>query len=226
MLTILHGDHQLQSRNALYAALERAKTQGREITRIEAKQLEPGSLFTMAGAQSLFGESAVIVINELHSLPKSKKKEALIEEVAQAAAHQLILWEKKQLSATELKHFAGAQVQLFQPARVMFTWLGSVTGQPNTALKSKNLSLLKQAIETDGEQFCFAMLVRQVRLLMDAKAEHSSTSSPKLLSQAEQLSWPQLFWLHKQLLLIDEKQKNSDTPFNLSGQLELLIVEL
>jgi len=159
-------------------------------------------------------------------LPKSKKKEALIEEVAQAAAHQLILWEKKQLSATELKHFAGAQVQLFQPARVMFTWLGSVTGQPNTALKSKNLSLLKQAIETDGEQFCFAMLVRQVRLLMDAKAEHSSTSSPKLLSQAEQLSWPQLFWLHKQLLLIDEKQKNSDTPFNLSGQLELLIVEL
>lgn len=229
MITILHGEQHVRSRTALTLQLDRARTQSKQITRLEPKQLDEKSLSVALQTQSLFGEERVIVIEELHSLPKSKKKDALLQTLAAESKNaelDIILWEKKQLTATELKVFPTAKSEVFPLAKVMFTWLGSVTGSQLPSQKAKMVKLLQESAESDGEQFCFAMLARQVRMLIEAKEMAVGSTNPKLISQAKNFSWQQLLSLHKQLVLIDQKVKTSATPFSLTGQLELLLSTL
>jgi hypothetical protein len=229
MITILHGEQHVRSRASLTTQLERARTQGKQVTRLEPKQLDEKSLSVALQTQSLFGEERVIVIEELHSLPKSKKKDALLQALAaegKNAELDIILWEKKQLTATELKVFPAAKSEVFPLAKVMFTWLGSLTGSQLPAQKTKMVKLLQESEASDGEQFCFAMLARQVRMLIEAKEMVVGATNPKLISQAKNFSWQQLLSLHKQIVLIDQKVKTSNTPFTLTGQLELLLSTL
>ncbi|MBW7944067.1 hypothetical protein H3C70_01560 [Patescibacteria group bacterium] len=228
MLVIFHGEHHTQSRAALTQAIAAAQQHGRQVAHLEVKNLEPSGLAVSLQTQSLFAEPRTIVLEELHSLPKSKRKDeliALIAQFAEQAETEIILWEKKQLTATELKKFPHAKVQAFIPTRSMFAWLNALSGQQTEATKAKMVTLFQKAVESDGEQFCFAMLIRQVRLLMEAKEGNNPTQF-KMAAQAQLFSWTQLFSLHKKLLEIDLLQKTSGTPFTISSQVELLMVTL
>lgn len=230
MLTLLHGEHHLQSRTALTQLISSAQKSGRQIAHIEVKNLEPAALRVSMQTQSLFAEPRTLIIEELHSLMKSKRKEELIKTVVEFAGHEdvdIILWEKKQLTATELKQFPHAKVQAFLPTRAMFGWLNALSGQQHDAVKARVLALQRDAVESDGEQFCFAMLMRQVRMLMEAKeGQGAAGQNFKMVAQAKLFTWPQLFLMHKQLLQIDLMQKTSGSPFTISSQLELLVVAL
>ncbi len=230
MITILHGEHLVQSRQMLTKLLNTARAAGQQIVHLESKKLDNATLQNELRSQSLFAEPRTLVIEELHSLPKSKKKDELIQILAEGSTQleqATILWEKKQLGVTELKKFPFAKVQLFTPTRAMFAWLNAISGQHTDANMAKIIKLLRAAVESDGEQFCFAMLIRQVRLLMETKEiGPENTTQPRMTGQANSFSWSQLFWLHKQLLLIDQAQKNSTTPFRLVSQLELLFSSL
>lgn len=230
MLTILHGEHHLQSRGVLTQTIAAAQHAGRQVAHVEVKNLEPATLRVSMQTQSLFAEPRTVIIEELHSLMKSKRKEELIKTVVEFADQEdveLVLWEKKQLTATELKQFPRAKVQAFLPTRSMFSWLNTLSGQQLDSAKARILSLQRDAVESDGEQFCFAMLMRQVRMLMEAK-EGSGTAAQnfKMVAQAKLFTWTQLFQMHKQLLHIDLMQKTSGSPFTISSQLELLVVAL
>lgn len=229
MLNIIHGEQHIQSRGALTTAISAAQKSGRQIVHIEVKNLEPSALTAQFQTQSLFAEPRTLVIEELHSLPKSKRKEELISLVAEYANNEeidLLLWEKKQLTATELKKFPSVRPQLFVPTRSMFTWLNALSGQQNDATKAKILSLQRAAMESDGEQFCFAMLIRQFRLMIEAKDGGPAAAQFKVLGQAKTFSWEQLLSAHKQLLVIDEQVKSSGSVLSLASQLELLILSL
>jgi hypothetical protein len=230
MITILHGEHLVQSRDSLTKLLDAARSSGRQVTHLEGKKIDNATLQNALRSQSLFAEPRTLVIEELHSLPKSKKKDELISILVEEGTQselEVILWEKKQLGVTELKKFPTAKVQVFTPTRAMFAWLNAVSGQQTDSNRAKMISLLRSALDSDGEQFCFAMLVRQIRLLMETKeAGPGNAAQPRMTSQARSFSWPQLFWLHKQLFLIDQAQKNSSTTFRLSSQLELLFSSL
>lgn len=228
MLTLLHGEHHVKSRAMLVELLGQARSNQKSVTHIETKQLDQATLTQTLQSQSLFGEARVIVIEELHSLPKSKKRDALLQllkAVQDDREVEIVLWEKKQLSAIELKAFPGAKVHAFAPTKTMFTWLGSISGNASAEGKRQMLKLLQETIKADGEYFCFSMLTRQVRLLMTAK-ESSVGANPRVVSQSKTFSWKQLFTLHHQLVLIDEKSKNSSSSLDMSSQLELLLATL
>lgn len=229
MLSIIHGEHHIQSRTALTQAITAAQNQQRQIEHVEPKNLEPAALNAQLHTQSLFAQPRTVVIEELHSLPKSKRKEELIELLTQVEEQpdlDIILWEKKQLSATDLKKFPKAKVNVFVPTRSMFAWLNALSGEQNEAVKAKGNALLHLAVQSDGEQFCFAMLMRQVRLLLEAKEGSAPPTQFKTISQAKKFTTSQLLQLHRQLLLIDEQQKTSASVFSLSSQLELLLLSL
>jgi DNA polymerase III delta subunit len=229
MITILHGEHHVQSRTALQKLLDDAHAKNMQVTRVDGKSLDPAKVEQMFSSQSLFGEEKFLVIDELHSLPKSKKKEELISTFTKLAANSempLLLWEKKQLTATELKAFPGANIKAFPLTKTMFRWLDSLTGQESPVSKKNMLSLLQQTLESDGDFFCFAMLSRQVRLLLEAKEGMKPDINPKLTSQARNFSFQQLFSLHKQMVLIDEQQKTSTSALPFPRQLELLLISL
>ena len=90
-MIILHGDNTVSSRNELAKLLSQAKEHDTEIVRIDAKSLTRATLESSLGEQDLFGTPKLIVIETLHSLPKSKKKNELVELVAADTPHQVIL---------------------------------------------------------------------------------------------------------------------------------------
>jgi DNA polymerase III delta subunit len=231
-MIILHGENIVQSRNRLAEFITQTKQAGRELTRLEAKQLDLAILGQTFGTQSLFGEEKVIVIEELHSLPKSKKKDELIAAVASYGkdATQVIIWEKRTLTPTMLKKFAGAKSEEFKLTNSLFKWLDGLTGQPSSSTQKTQLQTLRQAITHDGEVMCLFMLARQLRLLLQAQEGNFTGLPPfmigKLSKQAQTFTLEQLLKMHHRLLQIDESQKTSASRLGLGQRLELLLVGL
>src|SRR5690606_6575345 len=143
----------------------------------------------------------VLVIEELHSLPKSAKKDTLIKQLKEAhlsdAAPDIILWEKRSLTATMLKPFAKATVEEFKLSPVLFKWLDKL-GTEHTI--SQLLKVTHEVYAQDGAEFAFVMLIRQVRLLLAAKDDGQLKGAPfvvqKIKAQARAFSIEKLKELH------------------------------
>ena len=239
-MRILHGESIVQSRNSLVVLEATAKEASKQIQSINAKNLDLPILEQLLGSENLFAEPQLLVIEELHSLPKSKKKDALIEMLGNfanasdtssgnsgggAESTEVILWEKRELTPTMLKKFPGARADQFKLSSALFSWLDSFGGND----KNRQMQLLEKALVSDGDFMCFSMLARQVRLLIQAK-DGNLVGAPfmisKLKSQCRAFSVEQLLQLHSQLLKIDLGQKTSSSKFNLAQELELLVVGL
>jgi hypothetical protein len=235
-MQILHGENIVASRAQLMTLLDQAHAQQREVIRVESKRLDPATLQEVLGSSGLFGQPKTIIIEELHSLPKSQKKETLLNAIAQFATQlsaendsvELILWEKRQLTPTMLKRFGKAQHTEYKMSSAVFKWLESLSPQSET--KAQQLKLLHQALAKDDPFLCFALLIRQVRMLIQAKDGGTLKGAPfmiaKLKKQASLFELDQLLKLHAQLLEIDLAEKTSQTLFSLEQKLDLLIIEL
>jgi len=240
-MRILHGESIVQSRNSLVVLEATAKEASKQIQSINAKNLDLPILEQLLGSENLFAEPQLLVIEELHSLPKSKKKDALIEMLGNfanasdtssgnsgggAESTEVILWEKRELTPTMLKKFPGARADQFKLSSALVSWLDSCGGND----KNRQMQLLEKALVSDGDFMCFSMLARQVRLLIQAKDGGVIAGAPfvisKLKSQCRAFSIDQLLQLHSQLLKIDLGQKTSSSKFNLAQELELLVVGL
>lgn len=244
VMLIIHGENTIKSRNKLTDLVQAARAAKLEVTRLLGKELTLASLEEAFASTSLFGTEKIIVIEELHSLPKSGKKDALIDLIAVQAIQEsergagllgtgatkipsLILWEKRQLTPTMLKKFGKAQAEEFKSSSVLFKWLDGFGTARDT---SNQLKELHQIYDQDGAEFLFAMLARQVRLLLSAKDDGQLTGAPymvaKLQKQAQAVTLEKLLQLHTQLLEIDRQQKTSGTHLTLQQQLDLLVLSL
>lgn len=224
---ILHGDNPVVSRNRLVAVLNQAKTQEKDIVRLTAKGLTLEQLQQALRQESLFHTSSLVIIEELHSLPRSKQKDQLIETVA-AAEGEIVLWENKTLTPTQLKKFPKAKVELSKLSKSVFAWADALGTQLPLP---KQLHLLESALEQDEAELCFAMLIRQIRLLIQAKEKQLPPTlrpfqTSKLQSQVSYFSLLELRQLHKQLLTIDLNQKTSQNLLPLAATLDLFTIEV
>ena len=97
MITIIHGENHSVSRKKLTDLISQAKSKQSEIQTLDAKNLDLASLETAVATNYLFTEEKVLLIENLHSLPRSKKKDKFIELIAKAEIN-IILWEKKAIN--------------------------------------------------------------------------------------------------------------------------------
>lgn len=230
-MLIIHGEHTVKSRDALAAQIQAAHAKQHEVVRLSAKELTPALLEETFVSNSLFGTPKTIIIEELHSLPKSAKKDALISQLAQLAtaseAPPVVLWEKRQLTATMLKKFPGTTAEEFKLSSLLFKWMDAFTP---TASKTQLLKDLQTIYHQDGAEFFFAMLCRQVRLLLsildDGKVQMAPFMVSKIKKQAQQFSLEKLLKLHQSLLEIDVASKTSGSRLSLEQQLDLLVLSL
>ncbi|MDA1079216.1 MAG: hypothetical protein O2840_00835 [bacterium] len=226
-MKILHGSHSAHIHEALGGELAAAKARGEVIVRFAAKKGSLADLELLLGEQNLFAQPKLVVIDELHSLPKSTAKSELIEYLAKFQKNSVILCEHKELTKTELNKFPEAQVSHFPTSSTLFKWLDCLG---NSSATKQALLYLQQAKETDGAGFCFAMLTRQVRLLLQTKDGGTIAGPPfvqaKLKSQAHRFSLSQLLELHNQLLEYDDQSKRGATTFSLEQELDLLTLSL
>lgn len=230
-LTIIHGDNVTQSRLKLTEIIAAIKPDHSHI-KLEAKKITRAILEEAFGSTSLFDPKKLIVIEHLHSLPRSKRKTELIEFIADNAQvnpnNSIILWEKRSLTATMLKKLSAFQAIEFKTSKTMFKWLDSLNGTSKN--KTRTLELFHQTIASDGDFMCLSMLMRQVRLLIQAKEGAPLSGAPfmiaKLKKQALTFSLHQLISLHQFLFEIDSKQKSSQLPLGLEKSLDLLLINL
>lgn len=221
-LIILHGDNTVASRSALQHHIANAREKGCEIRHVDAKSLTPAQLGDALGSQELFTSQALIVIEDLFALPKSGRKDELLQIVG-TTTQQLIVWEKKTLTTTQLKPFTLAQIQVFKTSSAMFAWLDMLGSQD----QSKLFALFEKAIVSDGVELCFSMLIRQIRLLLQIKTGVEVKLAPfaflKLSNQVKLFTEERLLSLHDQIVHIDEKQKTSGSHLGLRGEMELMM---
>lgn len=229
MITILHGENEVKSRDQLATLLSQAKENNFQIERLEAKRLSLADLEQALVSNSLFGEKKLLIIETLHSLPRSKKKNQLINLLNQTNSDvEIILWEKRSLTPTMIKKINPQKVQEFKTSSSTFAWLDSLSGNKKTI--KNQLALLAKADQDDGEQMCFAMLARQVRLLITAKDGGELKGHPfvikKVKSQANNFTIDQLLSIHKRMLDIDQKMKTSTNFLSLKAELDLLLINM
>ncbi|MEO8581714.1 MAG: hypothetical protein ABI425_03990 [Patescibacteria group bacterium] len=223
-LTILHGEHQVNSRAKLVELMEVAKQKDLQVHHLETTGLTTAILEAELGSQDMFGSEKVLVIESIFSGPKSKKKEELLVLVGKYAdSNQIILWESKKLTPAQQKKFPNATQQLFALSSSLFEWLDSLHGPIPRKLK-----LLQQAAIQDGAEFCFAMFVRQVRLLLLIKSGEPMKEHPfvvkKLQQQARSFTLQQLIDLHEQLTFLDFHLKTGQSKLGLQQELEQLML--
>lgn len=219
MITILHGDNTEQSRVELVKFVAGAK--GRDIRRLDGKNLDPAALSQALESSSLFGDNVSVVVENLFS--KLGKKQKLAQEYGAILARapseaQVIVWEEKELSVTALKAISPkARVQLFKTPVVIFQLLDGL--RPNAA--TSLLSLYEKAIAAQAPELIFAMLVRRVRqllMLKDGIAPEGMQGwqEARLTNQARAFTMEQLVRMHKMLLTAEYSLKSGTSPFTLT----------
>ncbi len=225
-MLIFHGDNIIQSRNRLKEEIDTAKNAGKSINRAVAKQLSEAQLEELLGSSDLFGTDKLIIIEELHSLPASNRKKSLITMLGQDAHDGVVLWEKRPLTKTMLKKFPDARTEEFKASSSLFKWLDAL-GSSNQQLK---LKLLSESLQSDGEYYCFLMLIRQIRFLIQAKSGGKVAGPPfvvgKIKDQSRHFSLEQLLNTHAKLYKIDSRQKTSRSPLTLAQELDLMTLSL
>lgn len=224
MITLLHGDNIVASRKAFTDLVSNAKAGGL-VVRLEGKTLTPAELGDTLGAQDLFCQKKTVVIEGLLSQPKSKRKDEMMA-VAANAGQDIILWEGKVATPAQLKKFPKARIQAFKTSSSVFQWLDSL--RPGN--ESASQQLLHKAIERDGAEMCFAMLTRQVRLLIQMREGVPMKIAPfavgKLKNQANSFTTKQLLALHSKLVELDYGAKMSRNASDMAQNLTLLQMNL
>lgn len=226
MITLIYGENTVKSRKKLVDLLDLAKGKNQEITRLEAKKLTEAELESALQASSLFGTEQLVIVEGLHSLPRSKKKTNLID-LAAGTQIPLIIWEKRKLTPTMIKKFPQANAQEFKLMNSLFAWLDSLNG--HTA-KVTQLKKFHQALEAADPHMCFVMFVRQVRLLIQATDGGTIKGPPfmvsKLKKQSQTFTLDKLLDIHHQLATIDQQLKTSKLMLPLEKQLDLVVLNM
>lgn len=228
MITILHGDDEIAIHKELARILANAKSQGTQVTRIDAKGLTIPVLESILGTQELFTVDKVIIIDRLHGLVKSKAKDELIDMVSAKGSEgiSIVIVENKALTATMLKKFPTAKTLLFKLPMILFSFVDSL-GMHSPA---RLITTFHQIIETQDAEFVFAMLMRQIRMLIAYVSDGTYAGAPfgrsKIVNQSSRFSLPTLLLLHRQLEAIDIGQKTSRSALSLVQEIDLWLTQM
>lgn len=216
-MIIIHGEDTLKSYSRLSSIIDERKASDIEVVVLDAGNLEITALRQILGSTGLFPSSRSLVIKNLLSGTKSKAKEKILDLLDLETLVELILWEDKNLTPTALKRFPKAKVETFPISPVIFKFLDSL--RPGN---TKNILLSWKSLLSDGTEpeFVFAMIIRQVKLLIQAKTGPSflklAPYPSRLISQQSQFFTSEhLLDLYHDLYQIDIKIKTGTSSNSL-----------
>ncbi|MBI4130676.1 hypothetical protein HY468_05135 [Candidatus Roizmanbacteria bacterium] len=234
MITILHGDDIVVSRNKLIENKRIAREEGKEVFTLEGKEAGLSMLVQSLESHSLFGGMKLVVIeNLLSNLRAGKARDEIIDYlVAGKFDADMILWEGKSVGRQllKLKKQKHINVAEFKMPVTIFKFVDSIMpGNQQTTL-----SALDESLITTVPEVVFTMLVRQFRLLIaltyGADIDETKRLAPwqrgKLKRQASAFTEEKLKNAYKELLLIDYQTKTGKSALNLTKRMQQFIIEL
>lgn len=140
MIYIFHGDNQLESRKALSDYLD--QFQDTNILRLDSKTIDLEKINLFLQESSLFNDKKILSLSNLFSTNK-----AILDKVNQLLNQsdnlEIVIWQDKTLSATQVKTFKNPQVKNFPLDNKLFSCLNSIRPKNIT----KVIPLYHQVIE-------------------------------------------------------------------------------
>lgn len=229
MLIVLHGEDIAASRNYYHALKQKSTTpitfEGEKITLTDLTQALSGG--------GLFVEKQEIFIENLLAKKKDSKELAAIFTLfsLEAASHEIVLWEHKELTKKQQDTAKGAQIKVFKLPQSLFSFLDSF--KPNNT--QTMLKLFHETLENAEGEMVFFMLIRQTRILLGLHDANSSIDEVKriapwqrgkLANQAKLFDKTALISLHKKLAELDLGQKTGTNTLPLITAIDFLLGEV
>jgi len=228
MLKIYCGDNIVKSRDAFVGQIEAYKQKGiKDIVAFDGKKITLLNLQESTQSPSFFEDGRLITIENLFSRPQSKLKTDILNYLANIESDtDIIVWEKKALTPAQSRKFSKATIQDFKVDKLLFKFLDAL--QPNRS--SDNYTFLKKVVASESYELVFAMLIRQVRLLLQVKSNAQVKLAPwqkqRLLKQAGFFEEKELLKIHAKLLEMDIHQKTGQGLLTLDQSIDRLMLSL
>ncbi len=202
-MLIIHGDNQVQSRQFFLAQKQSAKAKGIELVERNGDQISVSEMGQILGTMTLLGQTPMLVLENVYSRRQSAEKKQLLEYVVDRQTEQILIWENKELTVSQLKGIQASNIKVFPLPKYLFDFLDTLT-----------IESFHKSIETMPVEQVFASLVTRLHKVITGEGRIKKTFSENdLLSKYEQL------------LYIDYAQKTSSSPFDLTSALELWLVK-
>jgi len=226
MITLIHGEDITASRNSLG---RNADGFSGEVIRVDGKSATAELLTQAVMSQSLLNSSKLVVVESL-----SENKTLFSKLPPLDSKDDILFWENKQLTPGQIKTFQAAfqalKIQNFPISSGAFKFVESLAPKP----QKTTLKLFQDYNQQEISEIIFTMIVRQFRLLIlatnssgaDEFVKLAPWQQEKLKSQAKLFTNDQLKDAYRKLLKIDYEVKNGLSLSDLTGSLELFLLEL
>lgn len=214
-MIILHGDNQVASRRQLTTAKQEAVKQGKQLVEL-GSDITLEQVVSAAQSNSLFGNSNLVVIENLFSGRPSNDRKAVIDYLLSKPG-DVVVWEGKDVSA-KIKEFDPQLVRRFDLPKYMWKFLDDLS-----------LNSLLLALDSTSPEQILALLAGHIRKLVTIKEGVINLPSwqlSKIKSQMAKFDLEKLISMNRELLQIDYAQKISAVPYDLATALEIFVVRL
>lgn len=230
MITIIHGDDIVSSRNFFVSQKQKIKNplefNGESVTLTDLIQIFEGG--------ELFSEEKTLFLEDfLTKRKQSRDKDQILSYLAKYQNHEVFLWEGKEASLKSLALFKKAEVKRFKLPQSLFAFLDSIKPGSGPSL----ISLFHKALENMEAELVFFMLVRQIRLLL---ALSDSTSNEQIDEVKRLAPWQRgnlqrqtSFFTTKELKIhftrlyeIDLAQKTGSLSLSLIQAIDFFLLDL
>lgn len=219
-MIIIHGENNIASYNYLSEIA---------VGQIyDASQLTLTKLRQLTQPQDLFGNTGQIIIKDLFSGTKSISKEACIKYLTENQDLSVVIYEKKAIVAATLKKFSKSDIKLFKIENTIFKFLDTIKPGSQSQILREYQKLLKNNSEPE---YLFAMVLRQVRLLIQVKSDPKSLNlapypARLLTTQANYFDLNKLLDMHHQLYKIERGTKSGLLPGGLEMHLQHFLLNI
>jgi hypothetical protein len=221
MITIIHGQNIVASREFLLGLIDKNRQGGKKIIRLEKNDQTVENASQILGGTDLFGAQNTLLLENYLKL-KALQKANTFQEFLNKSNSEIIIWEEDQRSPSALALFPTAKVFEFKLPPTVFKFLdGLRPGSPKN-----NVALHRQALAGSAAEMIFSLLARRFVDLSFPPAKAADWQKARLNAQARLFPKEKLTKAISDLLTIDLTQKTSSSPLSLSHELELFLLNL
>ncbi|MBI1982430.1 MAG: hypothetical protein HYY87_01175 [Candidatus Levybacteria bacterium] len=230
MITIIHGDDIVSSRNFLVGQKQKIKNP----LEFNGESIAISDLVQIFEGGELFSDQKTLFLEDFLTKRKaSKDKDQILSYLSKYQNHDIFLWEGKEVSAKSLSAFKKAEVKHFKLPQSLFLFLDSLKPGRGKLL----IPLFHKTLENMEAEFVFYMLVRQFRLLLalsdlsskeqiDEIKRMAPWQKSKLQRQAFLFTKDALTKNFAQLYAIDLAQKTGSLSLSLIQTIDFFLLDL
>jgi hypothetical protein len=227
MITIIHGDDIVSSRNYLVSLREKAKNpldlRGDKLTLTDLVQaMEGNSLF--------FEEKDIFIENFLGQKKANREFKEICEFISNNhKVANVVFWENIEISKSTAAIFKDAVIKGYKLPQSLFIFLDSL--RPDS---KDNVKLFRSTLTQMPEELLFYMVVRQFRLMLalvldqneqiDELKRLAPWQKGKLERQARSFGLEKLKAIYSRLYEMDYKQKYGLTTFPLNRNIDFFLI--